>query len=154
MKKQTALWFLSIFSIGVLCLTGYAAEGAKPMDHSGHAGKESPAPMDHSGHIGERIHESTVEGYRLAYHLLALPGRSEKHLMVYITDANGKPVADATVGYLVDGPDGTQQRVMAMGMKDAFGADVNFTAKGKYTVKSKAVFGETKLLDGFVFEVK
>ena len=86
---------------------------------------------DHSGHVGEKIHESSVQGYQIAYHLLDLPGREEDHLMAYIIDLNGQPVSKAKIGYLVVGPKGAKQKVMAMGMKDAFGGDVNFTAKGK-----------------------
>ena len=58
------------------------------------------------------------------------------------------------VGYLVVGPDGRKQKVMAMAMKEAFGADVDFTAKGPYTIKIKALIGNAKLLDKFTYEVK
>lgn len=126
--------------IGISALSGVASETADPMDHS--------------GHLGEKIHESRVQGYHLTYHLLALPGRSEKHLMTYIRKPNGQPVADAKVGYLVIGPAGDRQKVMAMAMQDAFGGDVNLTVKGTYTIRSKAVFGNEKLMDSFEFEVE
>ena len=72
--------------------------------------------VDHSAHVGEKVHTSTVVGYNLAYHLLDLPNKEEHHLMTYVVDPQGKPVTDAKVGYLVIGPDGNKQKVMAMGM--------------------------------------
>ncbi len=140
MKKRTYLFFIAISIISLSATTGFASDIAKPMDHS--------------GHIGEKVHESVVRGYQMAYHLLELPGRTEKHLMTYIKDPSGNPVRNAKVGYLVVGPDGVKQKVMAMAMKDAFGGDVNLTLKGNYTIKSKAVFGKQKLMDSFRFEVK
>ena len=140
MKHRTLLSFVIIMITSLPVATGFASDSTKPMDHS--------------GHIGEKVHESVVQGYQMAYHLLDLPGRTEKHLMTYITGPSGNPVRNAKVGYLVVGPDGVKQRVMAMAMKDAFGGDVNLTAKGNYTIKSKAVFGREKLMDSFHFEVK
>jgi hypothetical protein len=110
--------------------------------------------MDHSKHLGVRIHESSIQGYSLAYHLLDLPNRKEHHLMVYIVDENRGVADKGKVGYLVVGPEGRKQKVMAMVMKAAFGADVDFTAKGTYTIKTKALIGNTKLLDQFTYEVK
>ena len=129
-----------VIALLFLISTGYAADAGKTMDHS--------------GHVGERIHESKVEGFSLAYHLLELPGKEDRHLMVYVFDAKGAPVADAKVGYLVVGPDGGKQKVMAMAMNDSFGGDVNFTAKGAYTVKTKILAGEKKLVDSFVYQVE
>jgi hypothetical protein len=110
--------------------------------------------IDRSGRVGEKIHESSVQGYRIVYHLLDLPGRAEYHLMAYIIDLNGQPVSKAKIGYLIVGPKGAKQKVMAMGMKDAFGGDVNFTAKGKYIINTKALIGDKKVLDRFTYEVK
>jgi hypothetical protein len=107
--------------------------------------------MDHSGHIGKKIHESVVQGYRLAYHLLDLPGREAKHLITYIRDGQGHAVINAKVGYQVVAPDSTKKNVMAMVMDKAYGADVNLTAKGTYTIKAKAAFKDKKLLDQFTF---
>lgn len=107
------------------------------------------AEMDHAAHVGERIHTSTVDGYKLAYHLLVLPNKAQLHLVTYITDSENQPVSEAKVGYLVVGPDGKKQKVMAMAMTGSFGGDVDFTAKGTYTVTMKAVFGAEKLIDSF-----
>ena len=110
--------------------------------------------MDHSTHTGKKIHESQVQGFQLAYHLLTLPGSHLHHLMVYIVDANRNAVTKGKVGYLVVGPNGGKQTVMAESMKTAFGGNVNFSMRGTYTIGTKAVFDDKKLLDKFVFEVK
>ena len=109
---------------------------------------------DHSKHVGVRIHESSIQGYSLAYHLLDLPNRKEDHLMVYIVNEKHEAVDKGKVGYLVAGPDGRKQKAMAMAMKEAFGADVDFTTKGTYTIGVKALIGNAKLLDQFTYEVK
>lgn len=110
--------------------------------------------VDHSTHVGEKIHTSTIDGYNLAYHLLDLPNKDAHHLMTYVVNPQGKSVIEAKVGYLVIGPDGKKQKVMAMLMNESFGGDVDFTVKGTYTVKAKAVVGTEKLIDSFTYEVK
>jgi hypothetical protein len=121
--------------------------------------------MDHAGHRGPNIHNSSVDGYGLAYHLINLRDKMKDmenmpemqathHMMVYIVSPDGTPLARAKVGYLVEGPDGSKQKLMAMGMQDGFGADVDFQAPGAYTVKTKAVANGTTLLDAFTYEVR
>jgi hypothetical protein len=140
MKKFTIVFLISMF---IFISLDQVASAASKGDS-----------IDHTGHVGDKIHESSMQGYRLAYHLLDLPGRDVHHLMTYIVDKNGQAITTARLGYLVVGPDGAKQKVMAMVMKDAFGGDVNFTAKGMYTIKTKAVIGDKKLLDRFTYEVK
>lgn len=123
--------------------------------------------MDHSGHRGPNIHNSSVDGYGLAYHLIDMREKMKDmdmenmpamkathHMMVYVTAPDGAVLGQAKVGYLVVGPDGNKQKLMAMGMKDGFGADVDFKAPGAYTVRTKAVANGTTLLDEFTYEVK
>lgn len=121
--------------------------------------------MDHSAHRGPNIHTSMVDGHHLAYHLIDMREKMKDmenmpemkathHMMVYVVNPDGTPLAQAKVGYLVVGPDGQQQRLMAMGMSDGFGADVDFGAPGAYTVKTKAVANGTTLRDEFTFEVE
>jgi len=74
--------------------------------------------------------------------------------MIYIMNEKREAVDKGKVGYLVVGPEGRKQKVMAMVMNEAFGADVDFTAKGTYTIKTKALIGNAKLLDQFTYEVK
>ena len=129
--------------------------------------QDSGSKMDHSGHVGVVIHESTIEGYGFAYHLIDIrKGTAEMkdmkgskeadmthHLMVYIMDPKGRAVEGAKLGYLVEGPDGAKQKLMTMGMQNAYGANVNFKNKGTYTVKTKFLAGDKKLLDKFSYEV-
>ena len=110
--------------------------------------------MDHSKHLGEKIHESKVDNYVLAYHVLDLPGTDAKHLMTYITDIHGNAISEAKVGYLIKGPGGTTQKIMAMAMKDAFGGNANLSIKGIYKIKTKVVVKGKKLMDQFTHEVK
>ena len=130
--------------------------------------QDSKSPTNHSGHVGVMIHESTIEGYHFAYHLIDIRKGTEEmkdmkgsneanmthHLMVYVLDPDGRPVEGAKLGYLVEGPDGAKQKLMAMGMQGAFGANANFKTKGTYTVKTKFLAGDKKLLDKFSYEVK
>ena len=73
---------------------------------------------------------------------------------VRIEDPDGRPAEAGKLGYLVEGPDGMKQKLMAMDMQGAYGANVNFKTKGTYTVKTKFVAGDKKLLDQFSYEVK
>ncbi len=76
------------------------------------------------------------------------------HLMVYVVDSNGKKVDKAKAGYMLTSPDGKNHKMMAMGMKGGFGADIDLSAKGAYIVKTKIAAGDKKLRDKFTHEVK
>jgi hypothetical protein len=129
--------------------------------------QDSQSATDHSEHIGVKIHESTIEDYGFAYHLIDIRKGAQEmkdmngsneanmthHLMVYVLDPDGRPVEGAKLGYLVEGPDGAKQKLMAVGMQGAFGANANFKTKGTYTVKTKFLAGDKKLLDKFSYEV-
>jgi len=52
------------------------------------------------------------------------------------------------------GPADETQTVMAMAMSGGFGADIDLSEKGAYTIKAKAVAGEVKLVDEFTHSVK
>ena len=154
MKKLTIFIAIIIFCGVALALPAYS--------------QDSGSATDHSKHVGGMIHESTIEGYRFSYHLIDIQKNTEKmkdmkgseeadtthHLMVYVLDPDGRPVEGAKLGYLVEGPDGAKQKLMAMGMQGAFGANANFKTKGTYTVKTKFLAGDKKLLDKFSYEVK
>jgi len=109
---------------------------------------------DHPGGEGIKIHTSTVEGYGLEYTLYHFPERKTQHLMVTTTGPDGAAVEQGKVGFLVTGPDGSKQKGMAMGMKSAYGSDMDFSQKGIYNIKTKAVIGDKKLFDRFKYEVK
>jgi hypothetical protein len=136
------------------------------MDHSTHGA--DMGDMDHSSHKGENIRNVTVDGFKLAYHLVDMQEKIKAmkaaghdhemnmthHLMVYVTDSDGNSVASARVGYFVELPDGSSQKLMCMGMGGGYGSDVNFSAPGTYTVKAKVVTGEKKFMDSFSYTVK
>ncbi|MBL7213250.1 MAG: hypothetical protein ISS61_12800 [Desulfobacteraceae bacterium] len=80
---------------------------------------------------GVHIHKSTVDGYGFDYSLYHFPERNTWHLMVTITGPEGARVDQGKVGFLVRGdPDGSKQKTMAMGMKGAYGADMDMAEKG------------------------
>ena len=154
MKKSTILFVVTIFFGVALAHPAFS--------------QDSGSTTDHSGHVGVNIHESVIEGYRFAYHLIDnrkspeemkdMKGSKESdtthHLMVYVMGPDGRAVEGAKLGYLVEGPDGVKQKLMTMGMQGAYGANVNFKTKGTYTVKTKFLIGDKKLLDSFSYEVK
>lgn len=140
MKKQTLKYAIPIIISFIVVLPGLAEDKEKTMDHA--------------THVGKKIHESTVQGYHLIYHLLDLKEREDYHLVTYIKNPEGLSVIEAKVGYLINGPNNAKQKIMAMAMKDSFGGDVNFTHKGNYNVKVKALVNDKKLFDDFVYEVK
>ncbi len=118
-----------------------------------------PAPgsaqtTDHGGHVGQMIHETRVQGFQLAYHVVDLKKKTTRHLMVYITGLDGHLVEQAKVGFLIKGPDGFKQTLMAAGMKGAFGVNAEIVAVGSYMIKMKAIINGRKLIDGFTYEVK
>jgi len=153
--KKLMIFFTILFFAG-----GAPASAAGSQDHGSATG--------HSGHIGVMIHESAIDGYLFAYHLIdmrknpkmmeGMKGTKDAgkthHLMVYVKDPQGRSVDSARLGYLVEGPDGVKQKLMSMGMQGAYGANVNFNTKGMYTIKAKLLAGDKKLFDKFSYEVK
>ena len=103
---------------------------------------------------GVFLNSSTINGYQFDYYLLHLKDRNTHHLMVYINGLKRESSKKNKVGFLVVGPDGSKQKMMAMGMKGAFGADMNFRKKGLYTVKTKALIGGKKLFDKFTYTIR
>ncbi len=61
----------------------------------------------------------------------------------------GHLVKQAKVGFMIQGPDNAKQKKMCMAMGGGFGADINFKAKGVYTVMVKVVAGDKNLMDKF-----
>jgi hypothetical protein len=115
----------------------------------------SPAVAeDHPDTPGVQIHSATVDGYKFDYMMYDFPQRKTQHLMVSFKSPEGKPVLQGKVGFLVKGPDGGKQKAMTMGMKGAYGADMDFSQKGLYSIKTKAVVGDKKMFDQFDYEVK
>jgi hypothetical protein len=154
MKKQ-AIRTLIVLCLGIfLVIPSFAA-------HEGH-GTSNPAEKHH----GQKIREAKVEGYELEYNLIdmreAMSGMKEQdmakmkshHLMVYLKEPDRKYVRDAKVGFWLVGPDGKDQKTMAMAMGEGFGADIDLKAKTTYKIKTKAVVGDKTLMDAFSYSVK
>jgi hypothetical protein len=109
---------------------------------------------------------SKVDGYQLEYKFIDLKEKMKDmdhsmegmtathHLMVYINNAPGKTIEADKVGFLITGPDGKDQKTMTMGMSGGYGADINLSEPGDYTIKTKAVMGEEKLVDSFTYTIK
>jgi hypothetical protein len=150
LAAMTAILTFALPAFAADCCPAVAAAGAPP---AGMAGMEMGAkPAD------QKLHEGKLNGYSFAFELLPIKGEGyTHHLMVFVKDASGKPVTGAKVGYDVASPASAKkkdQKVMAMGMGDGYGANLDFSAKGKYTVKTKLVGGGADLLYDFVYEVK
>lgn len=139
------------------------------MDHGMHQMEGDKMAMEHSDHSGDNIHNSVVDGYRFSYHLIDIQEKmaamkaaghmhegmdATHHLMVYIEDPDGATVENATVGYLVEGPDGSTQKHMCMGMGGGYGSDMDFADSGDYIIKTKAVVKGKKLIDDFTYPIK
>lgn len=164
MKKIIVVSAIAALFILALSLPSSAAQkGHEGMDHPAQAQGTPPAGgQDHTAHMGDLIHESAVEGYHLAYHLIDMQKHTAgmkdmpmtHHLMVFVQGPDGKAVMEAKAGYLVKNPDGTDQKLMTMAMNKGFGADVNLKAKGVYTIKAKIVAQDKQLMDSFPYEVK
>jgi len=171
MKKQ----MLTTLMVLTLAIPAMAMNHGKMSGGMDHGNMAAQGAMDAGARKGQMIHQATVEGYQLAYHLIDMKEHMESmkdmpgmaamkdmdmsqmkshHLMVYIVGADGKAVTDAKVGYMVTGPDSEVAKTMAMAMIGGYGADVDYKVKGAYEIKLKAVAGETQLVDKFTYEVK
>ena len=126
--------------------------------------------------IGDFIHESVVDAYMLAYHILDLRDQKTEgmdkasmdrtyamtnenmdrphHLMLYIMDKNHKLILKGEVGFLIKDPEGNSQKIMGIYMDRGFGATVDMKNKGIYTIKAKAIIGDRELLDKFEYEME
>ena len=113
---------------------------------------------------GKKIHNSKVNGYEFSYSLIDMEKKAEEaglsqdmsntyHLMVHIKK-EGEFVNNLKAGFVVEKPDGTVSKAMAMGMSNGYGADVHMPDKGKYKIKVKAVKNGEKLMDSFTYDLK
>ncbi len=117
------------------------------------------------------IYEANIDGYHFVYKLIDMKAKMKNmkdmgihhdmekmtathHLMLFIKNAKGDAVEADKVGYLITGPDGKDQKAMAMGMSGGYGADVTLSQPGDYTVKTKAIIGGQNLMDSFTYTLK
>jgi hypothetical protein len=169
-----------VFSVGVFLLgtaLGGAAlaqmGGSQGGSHEGHGAMshgQPAAPMPQ----GVVIRESSVQGHAFTYRLYSwdernvmmkgmegdemagmdASGTSSHHLMVFVKDAAGKELSGGKVGFILTGPDKTEQKTLTMAMSGGYGADVALRAKGAYAIRAKAVFGDRTLNDDFTYVAK
>ena len=116
--------------------------------------------MDESEKIGELVHKSTVDGYMLSYYLMDLREQQKKdmdkphHIMVYIMNKDHQKVLEGKVGFMIIDSEGNSQKAMSMFMSEGFGITADMKKKGIYTITTKAVLGDVKLMDKFTYEMK
>ena len=125
--------------------------------------------MGKSDKFGDLIHESVVNGHFLTYYFMDLRKQNsgdhakaaahekemEKphHIMVYIMDKDHKPVLKGKVGFMIKDEHGNKQMEMGMFMSDGFGTTADMKKKGVYTIITKAVLGDNKLMDRFEYTI-
>ena len=125
---------------------------------------------------GKHIHQVTINGYTLMYHMMNLSERNEmvemmksssdiginrspdvtNHLMVYIMDSERK-IVPGTVLFHLTNPDGKDSRTMTMGMYGGYGGDIILEQKGMHTIRTRIIIETAKTIrldDEFTYEVK
>jgi opacity protein-like surface antigen len=144
---------LTVMVAAALALMAPAAFAA---DHGGHGGETHD--MGHGGHQGDVAHEEVVEGVKSTFKVMSMKehmkamkmelpkGMKETHhLAVEFKDAKtGKAITEGQVKVKVQNPDKSDQTKELMGMQGHFGADFDFTKKGKYGVMAKFQFKDGK----------
>jgi hypothetical protein len=168
--EKTLKNFISALFIVVFLAGSAVAIGNKPeydMDDHEKAG---------IARIGDLIHESVVDGYMLAYHILDLRDQQTNgmdkasmdrtfaltnenmdnphHLMLYIMDKNHKLILKGEVGFLIKDPEGNSQTITGIYMERGFGATADMKTKGIYTIEAKAIIGDKVLMDKFEYEME
>ncbi|WP_300458353.1 hypothetical protein [Desulfobacula sp.] len=164
-KHLVVVWLISI-SITAMA---YAGNDMAGHDMKGH-------DMAKSDRVGDLIHESVVDGYMLSYYFMdlrdqkggthdmadmdnshSMPNKAmdkPHHLMVYIMDQHHQPVLKAKVGFLIKDAKGNAQKAMGMFMSNGFGITADMKKKGLYTITTKAIAGDKKLMDKFDYDMK
>ncbi|MCF6248413.1 MAG: hypothetical protein L3J69_13790 [Desulfobacula sp.] len=159
-KFMVSILIVSVFCTGFLVASGSAMEGHDKTN---------------SDKIGDLIHESKVDGYMLSYYFMDLrdqKGEKPKsmdmgkkgmpktqmdkphHLMVYIMDKNQKQVMNGKVGFMIKDAKGNAQKSMGMFMTNGFGTTADMKKKGVYTITTKAMINNEKLMYNFDYEIK
>jgi hypothetical protein len=151
MKKAAAIIAAATIAFSLPLAASAAEHGSMHME-TGHGGMVS---------MGKPIHTDTVDGVKATFRLIdmreqmkgmEMPAgmKDTHHLMVVFTDVKtGKPLSEGEAKVKIAGPDKSEQVKTMMGMEGGFGADVDFSKKGKYGIMTKF-----KLADGKVRTVK
>jgi hypothetical protein len=184
MKQVKTIFIGTLMLVWIPCACTLAAEMTHPqghempqkqemkgadmekMDHSKH--QMDKGAMDHPMRAGENIRNTSVDGFTLAYHLIDMGGnmssmktegpdkkRESHHLMIYVNDADGKPVGSAKVGFMIETSAGASQKVMSMPMGvGGYGANIDLSTAGTYKLMSKIAIGDKMIKDDFSYTVK
>jgi hypothetical protein len=125
-------------------------------DHEGHGGGSHDS--GHGGHQGDVAHEEVVDGVKATFKVMSMKehmkamnmelpkGMKETHhIAVEFKDAkSGKALTEGEVKAKIQNPDKSDQTKDLVGMQGHFGADFDFSKKGKYGVMSKFLFKDGK----------
>ncbi len=144
MKRTAAVIMAATFAIAAPPASFAMDHDSMPMEHSGHPMKKSNI-----------VHEEVSGGVKASFTLIDMKERMKgmempagmketHHLMVEFKDAKtGKAITEGAVKVKVIAPDKSEQvkDLMSMGamagMAAGFGADFDFSKKGKYAVIAK-----------------
>lgn len=158
MKKLTACLLTLVFALTSPLVSSYA------MDHD-----------NMTMGMSKSAHEEVVDGVKATFKILSMKERMKEmgmempkgmkethHIMVEFKDARtGSPLTKGEVKIKVQGPDKAEQvkDLMAMsgmaGMGAGFGADFDFSKKGKYGIMAKFKLNDGKVRSAkFWYEVK
>lgn len=139
MKKTTVL-IAALFALS-------APAASFAMDHSGHGGGSHDA--GNGGNLGDVAHEEVVDGVKATFRIMSMKEsmkgmempkemKETHHFAVEFKDAKtGKALTEGDATVKVQNPDKSNQSKDLMGMQGHFGADVDFSKKGKYGVMCK-----------------
>jgi opacity protein-like surface antigen len=134
--------------LAVAAIIALSAPVAFAADHSGHGGGHETG---HGGHQGDVAHEEVVDGVKATFKVMSMKEhmkamnmempkemKETHHIAVEFKDAkSGKALTEGQVTVKVQNPDKSDQTKDLMGMQGHFGADFDFSKKGKYGVMSK-----------------
>lgn len=153
---------ISISSLSIMILISFTVIAFAANDHSGQSRDKTNMQAEDS-----IIRHTIVDGYQLTYKLIDMREKmkamghdhtSQKmathHLMLFIKSSDSQPVKNAKVGFLVKDAGDAKETTMAMAMGDGFGSDITLDKAGDYSIKVKAVTGENKIIDKFVYTLK
>jgi hypothetical protein len=166
MKRTTVIIATAAIALCVPAIVSAAGQGPvhMQMEHGGH--------MTHKSNIAR---EEVVDGIKVTFKILDMRGHMKAmkmeipkgmkdfhHLMVEFKDVKtGKTVSEGDVKVKVIAPDKSEQvkDLMSMGgmagMEAGFGADFDFSKKGKYGVIAKFKLAEGKMRNAkFWYTVK
>lgn len=137
----------------ILALSAPFAFAAGPSGHGGGHDK------GHAGHQGDVAHEEVVDGVKATFKVMSMKehmkamkmelpkGMKETHhIAVEFKDTKtGKALTEGQVKVKVQNPDKSDLTKDLVGMQGHFGADFDFSKKGKYGVMSKFQLKDGKI---------